>query len=422
MLGRLKPCWLPALLGLAAGLVVLSAAVVMPGDVLRVQVSVSDYLFLADSGPRFGRLPVSDEIVLVVYDDASLRELGRPPTYEEDLALYRVLLDAGAKIVADTRMVADGGDEGSADVHGLLEGMIATGAQGRLFRDIWVNTHMPLEFQDAVEPFIANHLLNTRPNADSYYESRLYPLALSYGELFRESLPLVVARAAKGLPRLSSDEVREQVKSCGISAALQALLPEGAELPEVIRADGVEKQDYRFGEVGVPWTLFGSTSPTIVPAAYWVNYAWSPAEYERVPYTEVVRGEGLERVDGKIVLVGFDAMIGPQADKHTVPNHPQPAGAPGQVATSVQTLLEPGVMRPASLTIGVNDGGRPGGRGGVGGRVAQTGPGQLRGARLADRLVDGGGGGVPVRLASGHGADAQRRWCWAGGWGPGDAT
>ena len=173
--------------------------------VLKVQVSVSDFIFLSDGGPRLGRLPASDEIVLVLYDNASRREMAVLPTFEDDLALYQRLLDADAKVVADTRMIADGGGEEAIAVRQFLEQLVATEEEGRLYRDIWVASKLPEEFITAVEPYVANNLLNMHPNADSFYEARLYPLAMMLGERFRESLPLILARATRGAGRMTSD-------------------------------------------------------------------------------------------------------------------------------------------------------------------------------------------------------------------------
>ena len=197
-----------------------------------MQVAVSDFVFLAASGPRLGRLPASDQIVLVLYDDASRREMGVLPTYGDDLALYRRLLDAGAKAIADTRMIADGGGEETIEIRQFLENIVATGAEGRLFRDIWIASQLPPEFIESVEPYVANNLLNMHPNADSFFEARLYPLAMMLGERFRESMPLVLARATKGSKRLASTQVLEQLKASGISSAWQETMPEGLTLQQ----------------------------------------------------------------------------------------------------------------------------------------------------------------------------------------------
>ncbi len=80
MLGRAKAWWIPLLLGLLTDLVVLGASLALHEPILRLQVAVSDFIFLANRGPRLGRLPANDQIVLVLYDHASRREMGVLPT------------------------------------------------------------------------------------------------------------------------------------------------------------------------------------------------------------------------------------------------------------------------------------------------------------------------------------------------------
>jgi len=185
MTGHAKAWWISGLLGLLTGLAVLGSLLAFGPTILRMQVAISDFVFLADRGPRLGRLPASDQIVLVLYDKASSREMGVLPTYEDDLALYRRLLDAGAKAIADTRIVADGGGEETIEIRRFLEKMVATHAEGRLFRDIWLTSKLPEKFIDSVEPYVANNLPNMHPNADSFYEARVYPLAMMLGPRFR---------------------------------------------------------------------------------------------------------------------------------------------------------------------------------------------------------------------------------------------
>jgi hypothetical protein len=131
-------CWIPGAIGFVAGLATLSLAMIAPDAVLRTEVAVSDFLFLADGGPGWGRLPPADRIVLVLYDDASQRQMKALPTFEDDLALYRQLLDADAKLIVDTRMIADGGGDETIPIREFLEAVVQTHAQGRLFRDVWI--------------------------------------------------------------------------------------------------------------------------------------------------------------------------------------------------------------------------------------------------------------------------------------------
>jgi adenylate cyclase len=309
MLGRAKTWWIPLLLGLLSGLVVLGSLLVIGTTLLRMQVAISDFVFLADRGPQLGRLPANDQIVLVHYDETSRQEMGVLPTYDDDLALYRLLLNAGAKVIADTRMVADGGGEETLDIRQFLEKMVSTRAEGRLFRDIWIASQLPVEFLESVEPYIANNLLNMHPNTDSFYEARIYPLAMILGERFRESIPLILARATRGLQRFTSAEVVAQLKACGISAAWQENLAEGLALREELRADGVEMKQYPLGDESVPWLLFSSNSPSVLTAGYWVSYAWPPADFPRVSYCEASKAAAAEQFADKIVLIGYEATI-----------------------------------------------------------------------------------------------------------------
>ena len=344
MLGREKAWRILGLLGLLAGLAVLGTSLVFHDTVLRIQVAVSDFVFLAERGPRLGRLPVNNQIVLVLYDHPSRRELGVLPSYDDDLTLYQALLDAGAKVVADTRMVADGGGEEAIEVHRFLEKMVATGAEGRLYRDIWIAHQLPQKFLESVEPFVANNLLNMHPNVDSFYEARIYPLAMMLGKRFREAMPLILARAITGSKRPDSHEVLERLKASGIPSAWQKNLPEGVSLQKDLRADGVAQKNYPLGDGGIPWLLFSSNSPSILPVGYWVSYAWAPADFPRVSYSEAGKAANAERFAGKIVLIGYEAAIDPSSDTYPVPSQPQRAAATEMLACALQTLLRPRLM------------------------------------------------------------------------------
>jgi adenylate cyclase len=249
-------------------------------------------------------------------------------------------------------MVADGGGEEAVAVRQFLERLVATAAEGRLYRDIWVASKLPEEFITAVEPYVANNLLNMHPNADSFYEARLYPLAMMLGERFRESLPLILARATRGAGRMTSAEVLEQLKTCGISAAWQEALPAGLSLQEDLRADAVPQQEYPYGDKNVPWMLFASNSPSILPVGYWVNYCRSPTDFPRMSYTEANNEAGAQQLAGKIVIVGYEATIDPSSDTYPVPNQPQRAAAAEVAACALQTLLDPQLMRAAPVWLG----------------------------------------------------------------------
>lgn len=350
---RERQWWLSGLIGLAAGLAVLSVAWIAEETLLRVQVAVTDFLFVAEGGPQLGRLPISDRIVLVEYDAASSREMKALPTLDDDLALYRQLLDADAAVIADTRLVADGGGDETVEIRRFLEALTDTKAQGRLFRDVWVSGQLPADFRDALEPYVANNALNMHPNEDSFFAARVYPMVIMLGEPFRETLPLIVARAAAGLPRLSSDEVLQQLKSSGIMAELQRNLPEGTVLQDDLRADNVARGDYALGDRGLPWQMFRSKSPSVLPAGYWISYAWPPSEFTRVSYTDARDAPSREQLAGKIVLIGYDAAIDPTSDTYPVPSQRHPASAAEMAACAIETLLEPRLTVPAPIWCGL---------------------------------------------------------------------
>jgi adenylate cyclase len=349
MAGLNRNWLLPTLLGLAVGLGLLALAVVFSEGLKRLEVAVSDFVFLAENGPQLGRLPATDQIVLVLFDKTSQQQMQALPTYEQDLQLYSKLLAAGARIVADTRMIADGGGEEAADTHQFLEGLVKTGGEGKLYRDIWIASQLPPDFLESVEPFIANNLLNMHPNADSYFEARLYPLAIMLGDRLRESMPLVIAREVTEAARLTSDQVLEQVKACGITSAWQASLGEAIKLRENLRADGVEQTEYPVGKTRVPWHLFPSKSPSILPAGFWISYAWAPTEFTRVSYLEA--GDA-DKLSGKIVLIGYDSVLDPTSDTYRVPSLPHRVSAAELVACAVQTLLEPRLLVPLHPALG----------------------------------------------------------------------
>jgi adenylate cyclase len=155
------------------------------------------------------------------------------------------------------------------------------------------------------------------------------------------------------LPRLSSDEVLGQLKASGITAEWQRNLPEGTVLQKDLRADNVPRSDYPVGDLGLPWLLFFSKSPSVPPVGYWISYAWPPADFERVSYVDARMQATKSQFADKIVLVGYDASIDPSSDTYPVPSQQRPASAAEMVACAIETLLEPRVIAPAPPVLGL---------------------------------------------------------------------
>jgi hypothetical protein len=232
--------WLiPSVIGLVVGLVGIAVMAVGGSVVRRTQVAASDLLFLRSGGPRFAAQPVRRDILLIQFDQKSAKAMHALPTLEQDLQLYRALLDAGATLVADTRMIADSQPVESSTVKPLLEGLLASKAEGKLFRDVWIPDNWPAERLKSYRPFIAHNLLNMHPNADGFFDSRLYPLVVAEGDGVHESMSLILARQLGGMKPTDPAQTLAEIKRCGMTALWQATLPQGMSLPAAMRADEV---------------------------------------------------------------------------------------------------------------------------------------------------------------------------------------
>lgn len=345
-MSRHTPTWLlPSLIGVLIGAVVVGVSVSRVETIARFQVAVSDFVFLADAGPGLGRLPASGDITLVLFDDRSAKALNGLPTYEQDDALYKSLLAGGAKVVADTRMVAAWEDEAVADLKELLEAMVATESAGRLFRDVMIRADAVAADAQRYRPYMAHNVLNMHANADGFLESRFYPLLVASSDGLRESMPLCLARRALGLELPNSVDVHKLADECGIMAVWAQSMPRG-NVPAEIAAEPVRRRPYPLGDLPIPWRQFSSNNPAIVPpAAYWISYAWDTTELDRVSYVDVHDQAAAGRFRDQIVLVGFDAATDPSGDTYAVPNHLHRASAVEVVGVALETLLHPRLMK-----------------------------------------------------------------------------
>lgn len=135
-----------ALIGVAVAAAFCAA--LLFGEVLvrPLALTAADMLFIREGGPLLGARPAHPDIVLVLWDSKSViemdgavkpsrlrRQVSQDQLFDLDLQLYSTLLAAGARVVADTDIVF-GDDPG---VRQLMDGMVATGAPGRLFRDFY---------------------------------------------------------------------------------------------------------------------------------------------------------------------------------------------------------------------------------------------------------------------------------------------
>jgi adenylate cyclase len=355
------------LLGLVAAAGVVGVGGVFGDGVTRLQTAVSDFVFLDENGPGFGRRPATGDVLVVLFDQRSVKALGGLPSVEQDLALYRALLEAGAKVIADTRMLAELGDPETSHVGRLLAGMAQLDAAGRLFRDIWLATDWPDDVRRKYRPMIAHNLLNMHPNAETLFASRLYPLVISMVDGFHESMPLIAARAALGVDQATSAEVLAELSRCGVAAAWQKAFPDVNVLPPAVVVEDVSPAPYRMAGVeddasarvggvqarwvrSIAWRPFTSQSSLVVPAGYWISYETPTSRYERVSYVDAA--SAAETVRDKFVIVGFATDTDPSSDTYATPSSDRPASAAETVAAALETLLQSRIMASMPAWLG----------------------------------------------------------------------
>ncbi len=318
-----------------------------PSFLDMVELGARDYLFLREDGPQWGRRPVRDEIVLVMFDAKSSKATGGElPGYAEDLRLYQALVDAGARVVADTRMVAAAQDEAMRELEPLLEGMRKLRDDGTLVRDAWPSIDTQVQQYERWAPCLAPVVLTMHPGASRDFESRFLPLVTFQNVGPAETMPLRVLRAWSGQQRATSDELNQQLMRCGIVVSW---------LGEV---EGVQYRTssppcYQVGDIDLQWFAFPSESTLVPGAAYWVSYDAAPDQYPVYSYTDVLGGAVRAPLAGKIILVGTAAGIDPTPGTFSVPTSLEKVSAAEVVAAALQTLLDQRFFHPLPTAPGL---------------------------------------------------------------------
>jgi adenylate cyclase len=338
----------PILVGLGTGLVVLGAAYLLGHAALRMETAASDLLFVDENGPELGRRAASADIVLVLIDEKSTTAMKRLPKVEDDLALYRKLLDAGAAVVADVRMLAETGSPEDTAVGKLLDGMEKLNATDRLFRDVWVSPAWPIDLHRKYRPLIAHNLLNMHTNIDPFFASRIYPLAVAKSDGVYETIPLRLARVVLKLPAVGTTDVIANLNSSGIAARWATAFPGKTPVPAEMLTKPEHDTPYPLADGQLPWLPFRSQSSLAPPGGYWISYDAPVHEYRRVSYVDALHAsdEEARQFRDKIVLVGYDASSDPTSDTYASPSTPRSIAAAEAVAAAVQTLLDWRVTRP----------------------------------------------------------------------------
>jgi adenylate cyclase len=314
-----------------------------------LQVAASDAVLVKAGGPRLGQRPVSDKIALVLFDFATASELGYVHSYEDDVQVYRRLLDAGASVIFDTRMVAAAEPDAFEGIQPMLEQMLRLDSTGRLMRDVWLSASLTEQHGAKYDPVLAQNPVNAHPHAIPSARSRLYPMVYFTSRGAHESAPLRILRRFERLPSASPPEIGAELLRCGVMSAWHTHSPNLVPKTEVLRSP------YQVADRSIVWHEFVSTSSLIPPTGFWVSYDPRAADYTRHSYLNVLRSNEPIDVSGKIVIIGFDSEIDPTSDTYEIPSVAGKACAAEVVASASQTLIDGRMMRdpPRSFMIGV---------------------------------------------------------------------
>lgn len=302
--------------------------------VATAQVHASDLFMISPQGPRLGARPATEGIVLLFFDFKTANDRGYVRSYSDDLQLYRQLLDAGAKIVYDARLVAAASPETFAECRPLLDGMLEIDNTGKLLRDIWLTSSIEAEHGATYAQICTQNVIDSHPHALPSVAARIYPLAYFTSSGVFEAAPLRLYRNLRGLPALATSEVGDQLRTSGIMSKWHEFSP------NVVPNSDVPKSAYRVDNFSLSWQSFAPSSVLIPPAGFWVSYDPSLTGYERLSYIDVLNGKEKDKLRDKAVLIGFSADVDPGSNTYQVPNSIGKAATIEVMACATQTLLD----------------------------------------------------------------------------------
>ncbi|HZT07526.1 MAG TPA: adenylate/guanylate cyclase domain-containing protein [Chloroflexota bacterium] len=286
------------------------ALLLMPSQFVQVlELNVSDFLFIRDGGPLLGTRAARNDIALVVWDAKSQEALGVPfPSLSQDLQLYQALIEGGARVVGDTRLLF-------SDTPGLesFMGSLATlDPQGLIERDASPgNAEWFVADQATLRRHIGHSPLLDPSVSDVTQFVRYYPL-LSFDpvEGVDENMALKIARAMLGAPRAPDlDQIGRESGIAAIWALGSGLATEESLSPAVVEA-GRHPQPYPL-DAGhrVHWVVPPNPPARFLvsPAAFWISYTGPHGSYPTVSYVDALQGRA-QSLAGKAVLVG-EALV-----------------------------------------------------------------------------------------------------------------
>lgn len=336
---------LPLLIGLVSWLLAILCLHWQMLAVSTAQVQASDLWMIHSQGPRLGARPSSSDIALLFFDFKTANDRGYIRSYSDDLKLYRQLIEAGVKVVYDSRMVAAASQESFEECRPLLDGMRDIDNTGRLLRDIWLTSSIEAERGPAYAQICTQNVIDSHPHALPAVAARIYPLTYFTNAGVCESAPLRLYRKLKGHPALSTVEVGDRLRTCGIMSKWHEFAP------KVVPKTDVPKSPYKLDDFSLDWQSFAPASVLVPPAGFWVSYDTSLSQYKSLSYVDALNGKDLNELRDKAVLIGFSSDVDPGSNTYQVPNLVGKASTIEVMACATQTLLDHRTMREVPRTL-----------------------------------------------------------------------
>jgi len=343
---------LPSLAALlATGLVLASigvALLVVGGKWIQdTSLSVSDFLMLAETGPRLGVKTRPSDIVLVHYGEASAKRLGTRPFVDTDRKGYKNLLDAGAKAVADPRAIAallpedfESNAKPTLEMMSRLEG-----ARGRLVRDVMLGSMVDYDTVRKYDDFIRHDSLSFRSANDSSLHSRICPIADHDLFVLRESMTLWLFRHYMGLDAIIGEEVKGAIDECGLTAFWLSSFPQ---MSTLLGGGDTEPSPspISIGDRSFRWMPYPGELPQVAPAGFWIDHTLPADSFTLLDYGDVAEGDfDASIIKDRLVVIGLDLRFVQSEHRYRLPSQQEQVGNSVLLALAGQTLIDDRVMR-----------------------------------------------------------------------------
>lgn len=319
--------------------------------VLNVTRTASDYLMLSDTGLQLGMRSDPADIVIVQYGANSAVLLETKATVQTDKAVYENLLSAGAKAVADPRVIAALLPEDfEQSAKPTLEMMSQIeGSNGRLVRDVMVSGILDPDLVMPYADYICHDIISQRSPIDAKNLSRLAPVAAHDQFALRESMDLWLARRYLDLPILSETETKAAVSQSGVAGLWLTVFPGMASFLEGCDAEH-EPAPHVLGDTEVTLNYYDGQWAQVAPAAYWIDHTQRADSFPMLDYGAVAKGEfDKSLIKDKLVLIGLDLSYVQPESRFEIPTQRLQVGGPTLVALATQTLINDRVMKPLAI-------------------------------------------------------------------------